>query len=77
MILQMMGINAVLLVLIIGIIIFIIVTFNKTLLKPIKEFTHIINKMANNDFTTTQIESLRIQRRLMIVDWFQKKDFLR
>lgn len=57
MILKMMGINAVLLVLIIGIIIFIIMTFNKTLSKPIKEFTQIINKMADNDFTTIQIDN--------------------
>ncbi len=57
MIIRMMGINAVLLVLIIGIIIFMIITFNKTLSKPIKEFTQIINKMADNDFTTILIEN--------------------
>lgn len=48
-------INGVLLVVILTIIIFILNTFNKNLSKPIREFTGIINQMANNDFTEKNI----------------------
>ncbi len=48
-------INGILLVVILTIILFILSTFNKSLSKPIKEFTGIINQMASNDFTERNI----------------------
>ncbi len=48
---RVMVINGLILLLIIGIILVIIFTFNKSISKPIKEFTEIINEMANNDFS--------------------------
>lgn len=50
MIMRTIIINGLILLLIIGIIIAIILNFNKSISKPIKEFTEIINEMAQNDF---------------------------
>ncbi|MDH8677450.1 methyl-accepting chemotaxis protein [Fusibacter bizertensis] len=55
MIIRTLLINGALLVVILAIIIFILSTFNKNLSKPIKEFTGIINQMADNDFTEKTI----------------------